>query len=58
MKVPMVMPADVERIARRDFPAERVAEVLAMLNGYGNESWQREPDRVRLATLKLAAGSI
>ena len=29
-----------------------------MLNEYGVEDWQREPDRVRLAALKLAAGSI
>ena len=29
-----------------------------MLGEYGTESWQREPHRVRLAALKLAAGSI
>ncbi len=55
---PSVTNADVERIVRRDFPASRVAEALAMLNEYGAESWQQEPDRVRLAALKLAAGSI
>lgn len=29
-----------------------------MLSEYGAESWQREPQRVRLAALKLAAGSV
>jgi hypothetical protein len=48
----------VERIVRRDFAAEHVAEVLAMLDEYGAESWQHDPHRVRLAALKLAAGSI
>ena len=54
---PNVTVADVERIVRRDFPEDRTAEVLAMLDEYGAESWQREPERVRLAVLKLAAGS-
>jgi hypothetical protein len=55
---PNVTSADVERVVRRDFPAERFAEVMAMLNEYGVEDWQREPDRVRLAVLKLAGGSM
>jgi hypothetical protein len=55
---PTVKSADVERIVRRDFPAERVPEVLAMLDDYGRETWQREAQRVRVAALKLAAGSI
>jgi hypothetical protein len=55
---PTVAAADVERIVRRDFPADRTVEVLALLNGYGQEDWQREPDRVRLAALKLAAGDL
>lgn len=29
-----------------------------MLGEYGGESWQNEPHRVRLAALKLAAGSM
>ncbi|HZN53815.1 MAG TPA: hypothetical protein VFB67_00705 [Candidatus Polarisedimenticolaceae bacterium] len=56
-RAPDVTRADVERIVRRDFPAERVGEVLAMLDEYGPEDWHREPDRVRLAVLKLASGS-
>jgi len=56
---PNVTSADVERVVRRDFPAERFAEVMSMLSEYGaDESWQREADRVRLAALKLAGGSI
>src|SRR5688572_9487840 len=55
---PNVTSADVEHVVRRDFPAERFAEVMAMLNEYGAEDWQREADRVRLAVLKLAAGSM
>lgn len=54
---PDVTGADVERVVRRDFP-ERIAEVLAMLEEYGTEEWQREAHRVRLAVLKLAAGSM
>lgn len=55
---PTVTGADVERIVRRDFPADRIVEVLVMLDEYGKETWQREPHRVRLAALKLAAGDI
>jgi hypothetical protein len=55
---PNVTSADVERVVRRDFPVERFVEVMAILKEYGTEEWQREADRVRLATLKLAAGSI
>jgi hypothetical protein len=56
--VPTVTGADVERVVRRDFPEDRTVEVLAMLDEYGTEEWQREPFRVRLAVLKLAAGDI
>jgi hypothetical protein len=31
---PTVTGADVERIVRRDFPADRAVEVLAMLDEY------------------------
>jgi hypothetical protein len=55
---PTVTGADVERIVRRDFPADRAVEVLAMLDEYGTEAWQREAHRVRLAALRLAAGDI
>src|SRR6266404_4991616 len=50
--------ADVERVVRRDFPPDRVPDVLAILNEYGTERWHHEPDRVRLAALKIAAGRL
>ena len=53
-----VTPADVERVARRDFPADQVAQVLALLAEYGPEDWHGEPDRVRVACLKLANGDL
>ena len=56
--VPQVTASDVERVVRRDFPGSRVAEVLTMLADYGTENWHREPDRVRMAVLKLAAGNV
>ncbi len=54
--VPKVTAADVERIVRRDFPAERYDEVMGVLRRYGTVDYEREPDRVRLAILKLAGG--
>ena len=55
---PEVSDADVERIVRRDFPDDVIAEVLEMLSGYGTEQWHKEVARVRLAALKLADGDI
>ncbi len=55
---PNVSSTDVERVVRRNFPTNHVAEVLAILGEYGTESWHRESDRVRLAALKLASGSL
>lgn len=50
---PRVGPRDVERVVCREFPGE-VEAAMAMLLEYGAETWQPEPDRVRLAVLKLA----
>jgi hypothetical protein len=57
-RAPEVTASDVERVVRRDFPAERVAEVQALLGEYGTEDWHLAIHRVRLAALKLAAGSV
>jgi len=54
---PAITHADVERIAAREFPSE-TSLVLELLAEYGNEEWHREVDRVRVAILKLAAGSV
>jgi hypothetical protein len=56
--VPKVTPGDVERVVRRDFPDEPFANVMAILNEYGTEKWQREQPRVQLAMLKLAKGNL
>jgi len=55
---PTVSRSDVERIVRRDFPSEDFTTVMALLDTYGTESYGREKDRVQLAVLKLADGSI
>lgn len=40
----------------RDFPADARSEVLAIVDQYGGETHDREPERVRLAIVGLAAG--
>lgn len=55
---PSVTNEDVARVVRRDFHPENVSEVRAILAEYGPDTWHREPNRVRLAALKLASGSI
>jgi len=56
--VPDITADDVERIVRRDFPAEDFTPVMAILNEYGTQKWQRASPRVQLAVLKLANGSM
>ena len=55
---PDVAAHDVERVVRRDYPQESFESIMALLNQYGTIDWQREPDRVRLAALKNAGGSL
>jgi len=55
---PSVSEADVARVIRRDFSDIEVSAAEAIVMEYGGESYEREPDRVRLAALKLAAGNI
>lgn len=40
----------------RDYPASDSADVLAIIDQYGAEPHEREPERVRLAIVQLAAG--
>jgi hypothetical protein len=56
--IPKVTRKQVERIVRRDFSAEHFVEVMAMLDEYGKESYQREVERVQLDILKLASGKM
>jgi hypothetical protein len=55
---PSVSRSDVERIVQRDFLSEDFATVMALLDEYGTRSHETEKDRVQLAMLKNAAGSI
>ena len=55
---PSVTRSDVERIVRRDFASEDFATVMALLDEYGTRSHETEKDRVQLAVLKNAVGSI
>ena len=57
VQIPNLSAADVERIASREFGSE-VAEALEILSEYGDEDWHKTPERVRVAALKLAAGSL
>ena len=41
---------------RCDFPGSERAAVLAIVDQYGAEAHEREPERVRLAIIRLAAG--
>jgi len=56
--VPDVSENDVVRVVRRDFSPQQFGTVMAILNEYGTEEWQRECHRVRLAALKLAKGNL
>jgi hypothetical protein len=53
--IPDVTQDDVERIVRRDFPAVRVQDIIAILGELDNK-WKSA--RVQLAALKLANGSL
>ena len=55
---PSVTRSDVERIVRRDFPSEDFATVMALLDEYGTKPHEGEKDRVQLAVIKNAAGSV
>jgi hypothetical protein len=48
----------IQRIVRREFPEKLHAEVFLMLKEYGKESCEREVDRVRMAMLKMANGTL
>ena len=62
LSVPHVTPiatrSDVEKVVRREFPAGQFDAVMAILGGYGSDDGQPEPNRVRLAVLKLSAGKV
>src|SRR5262249_27214176 len=43
---------------RECFPEDKAEEVLAILDQYGTESYERERERVQIAILKLANGNL
>lgn len=55
--VPKVDRADVERIVRRDFPADAFEEILGILDRYRSDHGPSAGARVQLAALKLADGN-
>lgn len=52
--IPDVTPADVKRVAKRDFADEEAAQILAVFDEFG----MKGSPRICLAILKLAAGDI
>jgi hypothetical protein len=56
--IPQATPDDIVRVVSRDFSENEYSTVMTILGEYGTEAWHREPDRVRLAALKLANGSV
>jgi hypothetical protein len=48
----------VRRVVEADFPLEKWALVRELLGEYGQAGWQDQVERVRLAILKLAEGSL
>ncbi len=51
-------PALLQRIIDRLFPADDRVTVAGLLDQYGVEAYEREAVRVRIAMLKLCAGSL
>lgn len=48
----------IEEWIKRYFPEEQLAEVLALLSGYGTETWHREADRVKRDMVIISRGSL
>ena len=53
---PTVGAADVEAVLRRDFAAEDVDAVRALVATYGGEPYERDPHFIRLALLRIVNG--
>ena len=48
----------VRRKAAQVFPGHDPADIVAILDRYGVESWERERERVQLALLRISEGSL
>ena len=53
-----VTPALVSQLINRLFTAEECAAASVLLEAYGGPAHEKEPDRVRVAALKLCNGSL
>ena len=51
-----VTAADVGAAVRRDYPPAAVDGVLALLGTYGTEAWERDPELIRLALVRIVQG--
>ena len=56
--VPNVSDDDVNRIAIRDFGADKLQHVLSIVGQFGKQTWNQPSPRVWLAILKLANGDL
>lgn len=52
------MSSDIQLVISQDFPEEQHEIVRDVLDWYGDQDYQRDPIRVRLAALKLADGDL
>jgi hypothetical protein len=43
---------------RRYYPADKIPEVMAVLEDYGREEWHREPRRVKRDAVIVSRGSL
>ena len=48
----------IEEWIKRYFSEEQLAEVLAVLCGYGTETWHREAERVKRDAVIISRGSL
>lgn len=48
----------IEAWIKRYFPEEQLAEVRALLSGYGTETWHREAERVKRDMVIVSRGSL
>jgi hypothetical protein len=48
----------IEEWIQRYFSEEQLADVLALLSGYGTETWHREAERVKRDMVIISRGSL
>jgi hypothetical protein len=48
----------IEEWIKRYFPEEQLADALAVVSGYGTETWHREAERVKRDAVIVSRGSL